>query len=69
MIPYEDQIKNKTLREFEPKYTVDDKDRLVQIDETLCPKCKGKDYFGIYDKGKLIKMSCLDCDYEEKIKI
>ena len=68
MIPYQEMRKNKTLGEFEPKYTFDDKDKLVQTNEKLCPKCKGKDYFGIYDKGNLVKMSCLGCDYEENRK-
>lgn len=30
-----------------------------------CPKCNGKDFIGIFKDGMLIKLSCLDCDYEK----
>lgn len=30
-----------------------------------CPVCNKKDFIGIYLNGNLIKMSCLDCDYEK----
>ena len=38
------------------------------VSEKLCPKCNRKDYFGIYNKGSLVKMSCLDCDYEDNFE-
>ncbi len=32
---------------------------------TECPKCNDKDFIGIYERGIIIKMVCLLCNFEQ----